>query len=635
MKIIEKIEIHRFRSISDIEIEADELVVFSGINNSGKSNVLKALNLFFNGESSFGKKYDFENDYNKAFTGQARGKREVKITLHFSSQGNAALKYPFSISRTFEMGKQGNYQEYHSENTNIQKKLNDKDGNIHRQFTTFLNKIEYFYVPAIRDKNFVQSLFLHFEKLIEHDSVKEFSEKIDGLSEVLEKKSKNISDDFKNFIGLPTQANLSSKITDILGAVEINVLSGIRVTRRKKTGNQLEDIFVNLFSSGDGILMAYLAYFLAHICKKIQNKKFIWGFEEPENSLEYSKVQKLAEEFYDNFKNHAQIFLTTHSPAFIKLKSKDKTIFYRVYIKPDDEKQLSEIKTLDAIYKKQISLFSKGEIDSAEYKKLKEELHFVEFAREIEDAVDRICAEEKSLNESKIKFEKNYKSLLRTHPAKVFVCEDSSKKTINLWRRWLDMFNLKDVKIMSSNGCTTMNIENWAREQQGLDPNYKPKIFREIDRDGLTNEQIKVLTTKNFKDIIGKVTYEVKFLPVHEIENFAVIKEKKFDKKFWKTHGDSIKNIFEVKASGSAKILDKFFDFKEPVFRGNDGNYTVPMQIMRDVALKKWQNLFNGKELCKKLPNFNPIGFLNSLNKDSLPKELIEYMKEVKDFYEK
>lgn len=633
MKIIEKIEIHRFRSISDIEIETDELVVFSGINNSGKSNVLKALNLFFKGESSFGKKYDFENDYNKAFTGQARGKRQIRVTLHFSSQGDAALKYPFSISRTFEMGKQENSSEYHSTNLDIQEKLNKKDGNTQRQFTTFFNKIEYFYIPAVRDRNFVQSLFLHFEKLIEHDSEKEFSEKIHGLSEVLEEKSKNISDDFKKFIGLPTQANLSSKITDILGAVEVNVQSGIKVWRRKKTGKKLEDIFVNLFSSGDGILMAYLAYFLAHICKKIKNKKFIWGFEEPENSLEYSKTQKLAEEFYNNFIDSAQIFLTTHSPAFIKLKDKEKTKFYRVYIKPKDEKQLSEIKTLEAIKKKQLSLFQKGEIGNEEYKKLKEELYFVEFAKEIEDAVERICTEERLLNESRKTFETKYQSLLQTHPVKIFVCEDSTREVTQFWLKMLRMFGLNNVKIMSSNGCTTMNIENWACEQQKLDQNYKPKIFREIDRDGLTDKQVNEVESK----IVNKtkeLSYKLKFLPVYEIENFAVVKKPEFNNNFWKTHCKDIQNIFEIGACEEAMRFDKLFDYKESAFCTSGRNYTAIMQGMRTSALKNWKKFFNGKEICKKIPNFNPISHLCSLNKNDLPKELFKYMMDVKNFFE-
>ena len=639
MKIIEKIKIHRFRSISDVEIETDELVIFSGINNSGKSNVLKALNLFFKGESNFGKKYDFENDYNKAFTGQARGKRQIKITLHFGSQGDAALKYPFSISRTFEIGKQESQLEYHSTNYDIQEKLNKKDGNTQRQFTTFFNKIEYFYIPAVRDKNFVQSLFLQFEKLIEHDSEKEFSEKIHGLSKVLENKSKNISDDFKKFIGLPTQANLSSKITDILGAVEVNVQSGIKVLRRKKTGKKLEDVFVNLFSSGDGILMAYLAYFLAHICKKIQNRKFIWGFEEPENSLEYSKTQKLAEEFYNNFINNAQIFITTHSPAFIKLKDKDKTKFYRVYIRPNDEKQLSEIKTLDAIQQKQLSLFEKGAIDSEEYKKLKEELYFVEFAKEIEDAVERICAEEKILNESRVKFEQKYKSLLQTHPSRIFVCEDSLKEAIKFWERMLKMFKISDVKVMSSNGCTTKNVETWAQEQQKLDSSYKPKIFREIDRDGLTNDQIKLLKGL-FDATVKGLTYKMKILPVNEIENFAVLSNvAKFDNKFWKKHEKNIIDDFQRCAESVRKRMAKTFNHdteKESIkyFRQDDGGYMSIIQTMRDKAKNNKNKFFPGKEICAKRRNFKPIDYLLELDEKKLPKEFVKYMQDIKKFYE-
>ena len=327
--IIKKIEIHRFRSISDVSIDTKEITIFSGLNNSGKSNILRSLNLFFKGDSSFGQRYDFERDYNKAFTGRAGGKRAIKIILHFDGQGTGALNAPFSISKTFQLGIDQPEIEYQSTNEHVQTSIAKKDGNITRQFTRFLNRIEYFYIPAVRDREFVRSLFLHFEKLIEHDSGNDFKRKMGDLSKVLKKYSSDVSSDFESFIGLPTQAELSSKITDILGTVEINVKTGIKVLRKTKGGSK-EDIYVNLFSSGDGILMSYLAYFLAHVCKKISNKKFIWGFEEPENSLEYSKVQKIADDFYDNFKKNAQLFITTHSPAFIKFKDKNDVAFYRV-----------------------------------------------------------------------------------------------------------------------------------------------------------------------------------------------------------------------------------------------------------------------------------------------------------------
>jgi hypothetical protein len=522
---------------------------------------------------------------------------------------------------------------YHSTDENVQKKLTKGDGNVNRQFTTFLNKIKFYYIPAVRDKIFVQRLFLDFEKLIEHDSGKDFADKMNQLSDILKEKSEDISSDFEKFIGLPTRAALSSKASDLLGTVEINVKTGIEIIRRTKAeGKKKENVEVNLFSSGDGILMAYLAYFLAHICKKISNKYFIWGFEEPENSLEYSKVQTMSEEFHKDFISNAQIFITTHSPAFINLKDRRGVNFYRVYIEPGDPRQASKIRTLREIESRQLSLFQSGDIDSGEYEKLSKELHFIEFAKEIEAAVKKLFEEEKILNESKIKFENKYNALLKTHPLKVFVCEDSSQEAIKFWRKMLKMFGLADIKIMPSNGCTTVNIEDWAHEQQKLDPEYKPKIFREIDRDGLTKKQIRKIEAK-IKDKTRSINYKLKFLPVHEVENFAVIKEPRFDNNFWETYADEIKSAFEIKASDKAKLFDRFFKYQELVFRGTDGNYTAVMQGMRDDALKNWKSLFNGKKICGKLSNFKPINYLCLLDKKNLPKELLKYMEEVKKFY--
>jgi len=630
MKIIEKIEIHRFRSVSDVSINSGNITIFSGLNNSGKSNVLRALNLFFNSKSNSGQEYDFQKDYNKAYTGKAGGKREIKITLYFNPQGDAALKSPFSISRTFQLGRPDSDLEYRSNDPSIQNSIVKKDGNITRQFTRFLNKIEYFYIPAVRDRDFVRSLFLHFEKLIEHNSGSDFKDKMEELSKVLQTNSREISIDFEKFIGLPTRADLSSKITDILGTVEVNVKTGIKV--QKKNNKEWEDVFINLFSSGDGILMSYLAYFLGHICKKISNKNFIWGFEEPENSLEYSKVQKLAEDFVNEFGNSAQIYITTHSPAFIKLKDKTGVVFYRVYINPDNPKQSSEIRTLKEIDSTQNTLFNMGRVDTTEYKKLVDELKLVEFAQEIENAVRKINDETKMLTDAKTKFEDKYRSLLQTHPVKVFICEDSATKTIKLWRKWLNFFDLEDVQIISSEGCTTRVVEDWAYTQQKLDSSYKPKIFREIDKDGLTDKQIKVLVNKKYKN--KDLLYKVEFLPVYEIENFAVLKEPKFNVKFWKIHKDSVIKDFELKTSLKSKLIDKYLDYKDKNFRGVNGNYTEIMQKMRTIALANWKKSFSGKEMYKKMTNFDPNSHLNSLSKNNLPRDLTLYLESIKIFYE-
>jgi|WetSurMetagenome_2_1015567.scaffolds.fasta_scaffold02803_10 predicted ATPase len=636
MKLIDKIEIHRFRSISDISIPVGEITVFSGINNSGKSNVLKALNLFFNSESSSGQEYDFEKDYNLAFTGQAGGKREIKITLFFSNQGEAALKKPFSISRSFGYGYIGGY-EYASSDNDFNKKLINKDGNVIRQFTTFLNKVIFLYIPAVRDKNFVQRLFLHFEKLIEYDSGKDFGDKISELSAILKEKSEDISVDFEKFIELPTRAALSSKITDILGTVEINVKTGMKIRRRTKGVVNTEEAEINLFSSGDGILMSYLAYFLAHLSKRISNKMFIWGFEEPENSLEYSKVQKLSEEFYGSFRKNAQIFITTHSPAFINLKNKSGINFYRAYIEETDSKRTSKIKTLNEIKERQQSLFKSKEVDNDEYKKLSEELNFVEYAKEIELAVLKIQQEEENLLKTQLEFQRKTEELLHVLPLKIFICEDEDIRVIQLWKHLFELFDINDISILSSEGSTKNFIETGIRHQKKLSPAYNPKVFRQIDRDGLTDEQIELIKNKIFINEKRDLQYDFMFLPVNELENFAVIKDAAvFSDAFWNTNKTFIINAFEKTADDKCRIHAKNYDNNDndKKFFMDSGSTTAAMQKMRDSAYNNWRIFFPGKEICKRIPNFNFTDYLKRIRKDDLPEQLSGFIEEIKIFFD-
>ena len=62
MNLIKKIEIQYFRSIYWESItEVSGLNVLTGKNDAGKSNVLKALNLFFNNQTDSGVDFDFNS----------------------------------------------------------------------------------------------------------------------------------------------------------------------------------------------------------------------------------------------------------------------------------------------------------------------------------------------------------------------------------------------------------------------------------------------------------------------------------------------------------------------------------------------------------------------------------------------
>jgi predicted ATP-dependent endonuclease of OLD family len=58
MQIINKVEINYFRSIYSSTVnKCNDMNLLVGGNDSGKSNILKALNLFFNNKT------DFENEF--------------------------------------------------------------------------------------------------------------------------------------------------------------------------------------------------------------------------------------------------------------------------------------------------------------------------------------------------------------------------------------------------------------------------------------------------------------------------------------------------------------------------------------------------------------------------------------------
>lgn len=62
---IKSVRIKNFRSIVDETIQLDCFNCFVGRNDSGKSNVLKALNLFFNGKIDFGEDLVFSKDFSQ------------------------------------------------------------------------------------------------------------------------------------------------------------------------------------------------------------------------------------------------------------------------------------------------------------------------------------------------------------------------------------------------------------------------------------------------------------------------------------------------------------------------------------------------------------------------------------------
>ncbi len=88
MRLISKVRIEGFRSIRSAELsDLQALCALAGPNNSGKSNVLRALNAFFNDETDHGVPLEVDRDYFRHDLGKKKAKK-IRVEITFSLPAN-------------------------------------------------------------------------------------------------------------------------------------------------------------------------------------------------------------------------------------------------------------------------------------------------------------------------------------------------------------------------------------------------------------------------------------------------------------------------------------------------------------------------------------------------------------------
>jgi len=193
------------------------------------------------------------------------------------------------------------------------------NSNSKSSLTQYLNRIRFYYVPAIKDNSI-------------------FSKTIDRLSDTLLNTTLSSDEDLSNALSIMNQKiSLSSKalndeyekVTKIKS--ELAAPQGMKeLYHSMKVNTVFEGNDVSLDKRGDGIRVRYLPSIL-HYIAKYSKECIIWGFEEPENSLEYNLSEQMAQDFQRVYARESQIFVTSHSPAFISLDEMTTTKIYRCF----------------------------------------------------------------------------------------------------------------------------------------------------------------------------------------------------------------------------------------------------------------------------------------------------------------
>lgn len=324
-RLINSVTIKYYRSINSERLkDLKQVNIITGGNDIGKSNVIRALKLFFHGTNDMGRPIDFYEEFSHSRLNVVRqesvkGKQFIQIEVEFNCEGAFEKTLPprFKVKKTWFKDPSSppridNDLEKHFKAGKIQSTLAKAEGSLQR----FLGSIVFTYVPAIKERSFFSVILDELQSVLvdqksNHES--SFDNELLAFNSELQKTALELRNEFKERTGIAARISLPTDYRELFRAFKVS------------TEGELGDA-VSLDSRGDGIRVRFLPAIMNYIAER-SGKNHIWGFEEPENSMEYGRAFELAETFSKIYSRNAQIFITTHSPAFINIKDENQSVF--------------------------------------------------------------------------------------------------------------------------------------------------------------------------------------------------------------------------------------------------------------------------------------------------------------------
>ncbi len=367
------------------------------------------------------------------------------------------------------------------------------------------NQIRFIYIPAIRDSDFrryIQRQMLE----ITNSGTGKLGDIFKDLKAELDSTFTDFGEELHKFIDINVLSDVN--FATLLESMSFSTNEQITIKKIGRGGNVEEKQNIPIANRGDGIQMQFLSFLLWFIANKDTNHKYVWGFEEPEIAYEFQKQFQMADIFTNTFSKNAQIFITTHSPAFISFdpnNHKNNIYQYRIHKVVDparNNRSLSVITNLGKYIEE--NLFDKTENQSKKlfqdlwgvnYQRLANSLgdilknsqDYIELERNYQMIADEIAKSKADIAAKQCELEKLKTAEANNYPDKLFICEDEGG--ISIWEHLFEEFGIGGVRIMSSKGCTNNQIEIvFSHKIKECTGRYSPQIFRQIDRDAYLPE---------------------------------------------------------------------------------------------------------------------------------------------------
>ena len=293
--------------------------VFAGSNDSGKSNILRALNLFFNGETSFLQQFAFNQDYSKLALKEAREKKKgrqfISITIWIdveSIKGKAELKR-FLKSQAESLWVKREWWKYEDTyREELPPFMSSASQGLKRSLSVLLTQIKFIYIPALKSANvfsYVLSIVGNEEGIFIDQAAK------DNLNSQIAGSAHNLARDFQELTDIDTKVSLPITLDSFWSSLQVATNFAEEKGQEGLRGNP-EDYMIALDARGEGIKSIFTPVILGWLATNNPKVYWIWGIDEPENSLEASRCISLFRKFIE-YSKHSQIFASSHSPVFI------------------------------------------------------------------------------------------------------------------------------------------------------------------------------------------------------------------------------------------------------------------------------------------------------------------------------
>ena len=336
MKIINEIQIRKFRSIKSItrDLDVTDLNIFVGQNDNGKSNILRALNLFFNNQTDVGQDFRFEDDYCYHATSGTGSRREIRIDLIIQPPASR-FKNAQKIRWTKQWKRDGSVVE------RKEYVATSKEVPLKEPVSKWLEKLKYRYVPAIKGRDYFNTLMGELHDVLNEAHTKLMDSQGKGFISGIQKVTAGITKELNTQIGIPSTIQVPSDFKQLFSNLDF--------------GSTVDGNTYHLKQRGDGIKIRHIPVILKYMAEQEKNISIpgyvkpdtIWGFEEPENNLEMRFAFELAQTL-QSYSKDIQILVTTHSPAFYALHTNKSVGISKFYVEKTKD-LCTAIAKIDAI----------------------------------------------------------------------------------------------------------------------------------------------------------------------------------------------------------------------------------------------------------------------------------------------